>query len=93
LGQDKGETPFDAAPLGLYVFIMSSTDLTEVAMSLPLAERVALAQTLWQSIETQAAPLGADDEIRVCDRIVGEEVRVLMVKHLRRHPDFGAERQ
>jgi hypothetical protein len=31
---------------------MSTTQLTDEAMSLPLAERVRLAQTLWESIET-----------------------------------------
>ncbi len=30
---------------------MSAKQLTQEAMALPLAERVALAQTLWQSIE------------------------------------------
>ena len=34
---------------------MSSKELARVAMALPLAERVALAQTLWQSIEGQAS--------------------------------------
>lgn len=34
---------------------MSAKQLTQDAMALPLAERVALAQTLWQSIEGQPA--------------------------------------
>lgn len=32
---------------------MSTKELTREAMALPLAERVALAQSLWQSIEGQ----------------------------------------
>lgn len=34
---------------------MSTKELTREAMALPLAERVALAQSLWQSIEGPAA--------------------------------------
>jgi putative addiction module component (TIGR02574 family) len=39
---------------------MSAKQLTQDAMALPLAERVALAQTLWQSIGGQ--PSGKLDE-------------------------------
>lgn len=34
---------------------MSTKELTREAMALPLAERVALAQSLWQSIDGQMA--------------------------------------
>jgi len=40
---------------------MSTKDLTQEAMALPLAERVALAQTLWQSIEGQPAGKVSDE--------------------------------
>ena len=40
---------------------MSGKQLTQEAMALPLAERVALAQTLWQSIEGQGAGAVADE--------------------------------
>jgi putative addiction module component (TIGR02574 family) len=34
---------------------MSSKELAQAAMALPLAERVALAQTLWQSIDGRSS--------------------------------------
>ena len=34
---------------------MSAKQITQEAMALPLAERVALAQTLWQSIEGRSS--------------------------------------
>ena len=40
---------------------MSGKQLTQEAMALPLAERVALAQTLWHSIEGQSAGKIADE--------------------------------
>ena len=40
---------------------MSIKDLTNHAMALPLAERVALAQDLWQSIDGPAAAKIADE--------------------------------
>lgn len=40
---------------------MSTKELAREAMALPLAERVALAQTLWQSIEGPAAGNAADE--------------------------------
>ena len=40
---------------------MSTKELTREAMALPLAERVALAQSLWQSIEGPAAGKVADE--------------------------------
>lgn len=36
-------------------------------MTLPLAERVALAQTLWQSIGEPSTPPGGDDEAAILD--------------------------
>jgi len=36
---------------------MSTKELTQEAMALPLAERVALAQSLWQSIDKNVMPL------------------------------------
>jgi putative addiction module component (TIGR02574 family) len=42
---------FDVPNGGSYVLGMSGKQLTNEAMALPLAERVALAQTLWQSID------------------------------------------
>ena len=50
---------------------MSTKELTQEAMALPLAERVALAQTLWHSIEDQPAGKVSDEEnwaIREADR-------------------------
>ncbi|HWB59637.1 MAG TPA: addiction module protein [Chthoniobacteraceae bacterium] len=35
-----------------YVSVMSKEQLTTEAMALPLAERISLAQALWQSIDT-----------------------------------------
>jgi putative addiction module component (TIGR02574 family) len=40
---------------------MSTKELAREAMALPLAERVALAQTLWQSIEGPTAGSAADE--------------------------------
>ena len=40
---------------------MSTKELTQEAMALPLAERVALAQSLWQSIEGPAAGTVTDE--------------------------------
>ena len=50
---------------------MSTKELTQEAMALPLAERVSLAQTLWQSIEGQPAGKVSDEEnwaMREADR-------------------------
>lgn len=41
---------------------MSTKELTQEAMALPLAERVTLAQSLWQSIEGQTTESVADEE-------------------------------
>ena len=43
---------------------MSGKELTQEAMALPLAERVALAQTLWESIEGQSAG-NVQDELKL----------------------------
>jgi hypothetical protein len=40
------------AALGDHFRIMSTKELTAKAMALPLAEKVSLAQTLWQSIDS-----------------------------------------
>ena len=40
---------------------MSTKELAQVAMALPIAERVALAQTLWQSIEGRPYATVADE--------------------------------
>lgn len=40
---------------------MSGKELTQEAMALPLAERIALAQSLWQSIEGQPVGRVADE--------------------------------
>jgi len=40
---------------------MSTKQLTREAMALPLAERIALAQSLWQSIEGQPVGKVADE--------------------------------
>jgi len=40
---------------------MSTKELTQEAMALPLAERVALAQSLWQSIEAQPTGKVSDE--------------------------------
>lgn len=40
---------------------MSTKELTQEAMALPLAERVALAQSLWQSIEGPTTGKVADE--------------------------------
>jgi putative addiction module component (TIGR02574 family) len=40
---------------------MSTKELTKEAMALPLRERVALAQSLWQSIEGPASGRVADE--------------------------------
>jgi len=50
---------------------MSSANLTEQLMALPLPERVDLAQALWQSID-EGLRAGADDEER---EAVGEAAR------------------
>jgi len=42
---------------------MSTNELAREAMALPLAERVALAQTLWQSIEGPTAAGSVADEV------------------------------
>ena len=42
----------DLQMLSLYDICMSSQQLTSEAMSLPLAERISLAQALWQSIDS-----------------------------------------
>ncbi|HEY8993638.1 MAG TPA: addiction module protein [Lacunisphaera sp.] len=42
---------------------MSTKELTQEAMALPLAERVALAQSLWQSIEGQPDDKVSDEVI------------------------------
>jgi putative addiction module component (TIGR02574 family) len=50
---------------------MSTKELTQEAMALPLAERIALAQTLWQSIEGRPPGKVSDEEnwaIREADR-------------------------
>lgn len=41
---------------------MSTKELTKEAMALPLRERVALAQSLWQSIDGPASRRAADEE-------------------------------
>jgi putative addiction module component (TIGR02574 family) len=41
---------------------MSNEQLTHQALALPLAERVALAQALWQSIEGEPGDEAADEE-------------------------------
>jgi putative addiction module component (TIGR02574 family) len=41
---------------------MSKEQLTEAAMALPLAERVSLAQALWQSIEEAGLSPARDEE-------------------------------
>lgn len=41
---------------------MSTKELTREAMALPLAERIALAQSLWQSIEGRPASKVSDEE-------------------------------
>jgi putative addiction module component (TIGR02574 family) len=50
---------------------MSTKELAKEAMALPLAERVALAQSLWQSIEGQPADKVANEvdwSVREADR-------------------------
>ncbi|GAA5117845.1 addiction module protein [Luteolibacter yonseiensis] len=44
---------------------MSTRELAEEAISLPLAERVSLAQALWQSIDQQSTDLSDAEAIRV----------------------------
>lgn len=46
---------------------MSTQQLTIEAMALPLSERVSLAQTLWQSIDTGLAD--TDERDAVCEAI------------------------
>ena len=43
---------------------MSTDQLTAAAMSLPLAERVSLAQELWQSIDAALPDTHDDDALR-----------------------------
>ncbi len=50
---------------------MSSEQLTEEAMALPLAERIALAQTLWESLNEGPREFTVDDE----DEAVGLAAR------------------
>jgi putative addiction module component (TIGR02574 family) len=47
-----------------YAAGMSNEHLTRDALALPLAERVALAQALWQSIDDEPGGEAADDEER-----------------------------
>ena len=50
---------------------MSTKELAREAMALPLAERIALAQSLWQSIEGRPAGKVADEvdwAVREADR-------------------------
>ena len=50
---------------------MSTKELTREAMALPLAERIALAQSLWHSIEGQPTGTVADEvewAVREADR-------------------------
>ena len=99
---------------------MSKEQLTAAVMALPLAERVSLAQELWQSIEGTSLSSARDEEHEalaeahrrdaelssgavagrtheqvmetmrrsILYRIEGEEVRILVVKHHGRHPDY-----
>jgi putative addiction module component (TIGR02574 family) len=50
---------------------MSSQQLTTEAMALPLAERVALAQTLWQSIDAGLAD--ADEQAALREAVRRDE--------------------
>ena len=43
---------------------MSTTQLTTEAMALPLAERVSLAQALWQSIDTGLPDTDGQEAVR-----------------------------
>jgi putative addiction module component (TIGR02574 family) len=47
-----------------YFFAMSTEQITAEAMALPLSERVALAQTLWQSIHSGLAEVDEQAAIR-----------------------------
>jgi hypothetical protein len=49
-------------PLTLYPWPMSDTPLIEQALSLPLPERVALAEMLWESIDAAPASDFAAEE-------------------------------
>ncbi|MES2938068.1 MAG: addiction module protein [Pseudomonadota bacterium] len=44
---------------------MSTTSITQQALDLPLAERVAVAQALWASIDDQLADVDARDAVLV----------------------------
>ncbi len=46
---------------------MSNEQLTQEAMSLPISERIALAQSLWESIEQE---IPDDDEQAVIDEAI-----------------------
>ncbi len=57
--------------MGSYGSGMSTKELTREVMALPLAERVALAQSLWQSIEGQVVGKVTDEvdwAVREADR-------------------------
>jgi putative addiction module component (TIGR02574 family) len=46
----------------IYLALMSKEQLTEAVMALPLAERISLAQELWESIEGTDGSAGRDEE-------------------------------
>jgi putative addiction module component (TIGR02574 family) len=56
-------SPVDLHPSKRYQLPMSTQQLTSAAMSLPLSERVSLAQALWQSIDMDVANTDEDQAV------------------------------
>jgi putative addiction module component (TIGR02574 family) len=55
---------------------MSKQELMEIALALPLTERVELAQALWQSIDDEPSPDGAAEERAAIDVAVERDLEL-----------------
>jgi putative addiction module component (TIGR02574 family) len=55
---------------------MSKQELMEIALALPLPERVELAQALWQSIDGEPGPNAAAEEHAAIELAVGRDLEL-----------------
>ena len=74
---------------------MSTEQLTQQAVSLPLPERVLLAEALWESIDEELAARAPDEERAVIDEAMrrGEELRQGIVAGLTHEQVMDAARR